>query len=191
MSVDVKTIGYRFRVASGASVFDIVSTTELGLAKSNEIIRKFFGNFKILKSDRILKPGETTTTVDEGKVVSGVVSDVSKVEEGRVKPARRQREKMKIIWGNLRDLLDDEFTIPEYAKALKNAGYEYTKGSWEAVPGQQLRKLARLGKIEKIGERPAKFRKIQVPGSLRNDKEAEKNLKSLRAGEKVILETMK
>lgn len=191
MSLEVKTIGYRFRVSSGTSVFDIISTTELGMAKSNEIIRKFFDNFKILKSERIAKPEEIVA--GEDKTVSSTVGEMNKVDEGqKVKPARKQREKMKNIWGNVRDLLGDEFTISEYSKALKDAGYEYTKGSWEAVPGQQLRKIAKLGKIEKIeGAKPAMFRKIKVPLSLRSDKETEKTIKSLKDGDKVILGTIK
>lgn len=108
-----------------------------------------------------------------------------------VKPARKQREPTKNLWGNLRDLLEEEFTIAEYTKALRDAGYEYTESSWEAVPAQQLKKIAKLGKIEKIvGSKPVKYRKIKVPHSFRSDKEAEKNLKSLKAGEAVLLGTI-
>lgn len=191
MSVDVKTIGYKFRVSIGTSVFDIMSITELGMTKSNEIIRTFFDNFKILKSERIAKSEEIVNSDD--KTLIGDVSELTKVgETSIVRPARKQREKMKNIWGNVRDLLDDEFTIPEYAKALRDAGYEYTKGSWEAVPGQQIRKIMKLGKIEKVeGVKPVKYRKIKVPLSLRSDKEAERTIKSLKDGDKVILGTIK
>lgn len=42
MSVQVETVGYKFRVSQGVNVFDIISTTELGITKSNEVIRAFF-----------------------------------------------------------------------------------------------------------------------------------------------------
>lgn len=190
MSLQVETIGYRFRVSTGTSVFDIISTTELGITKSNEVIRNFFDNFKILKSERIVKPEDVVTDDDKSNDV--VDSEASKVDDSQVKPARKQREPMKDIWGNVRDLLSDEFTVSEYADALRSAGYEYTVGSWEAVPGQQIRKIVKLGKIEKIEDsKPVKYRKIKVPHSFRSDKEAEKTLKSLKDGQKVLMGSMK
>lgn len=187
MSVQVETIGYKFRVSKGTSVFDIISTTELGITKSNEIVRAFFDNFSILKSDRITKQEEVAN--NESKLLSIASGEAGKLGESPVvKPARKKREAMKNMWGNLRELLGDEFTIADYTKALRDAGYEYTPGSWEAVPGQQLTKLAKLGKIEKIeGSKPMQYRKIKVPHSFRNDQMAEKTVKALKAGEKVIL----
>jgi hypothetical protein len=184
MSVQVETIGYRFRVSQGANVFDIISITEMGITKSNETIRAFFDNFKILKSEKVVKQEEVS-----GKTLSNGSDEISKVGEcSKVMPARKKRESMKNIWGNVRDLLGDEFTIPEYAKALRDAGYEYTPASWEAVPGQQIRKIVNLGKIEKVeGVKPVKYRKIKVPHSFRSDKEAEKTLKSLKEGKEVIM----
>lgn len=192
MSIQVETIGYRFRVSKNSVVYDVISTTELGMTKSNEIIRAFFDNFKILKSEKIAK--QEDVVIDENKTTAGIEgSNVDKVGEDRkVKPARNKRESMKIMWGNLRELLSDEFTIDEYKRALADAGYEYTKGSWGTVPRVQLKKIIKLGKIEPIeGAKPAMYRKIKVPHSFRSDQEAEKTLRSLRNGEKAILGAMK
>ena len=195
MSVQVETVGYRFKVSKGSGVFDIISTTEIGITKSNEIIRAFFDNFKILRADKVLKPEEGI--INEGKAdisgAGGAGHETSKVEAEKIAmPARKKREVMKNIWGHLRELLGDEFTAADYMKALRDAGYEYTKGSWGTVPGVQLKKIVKLGKIEKIeGTNPVQYRKIKVPHSFRSDQEAEKNLKSLRAGEKAILGTMR
>lgn len=188
MSVQVETVGYKFRVSQGGNVFDVISTTELGITRSNEIIRTFFDNFKVVKIEKIVKREEIS--IDEGKIIS---SETGKVGEGSlVKPARKKRETTKGLWGNLRYLLSDEFTRTEYVKALRDAGYEYTKGSWGTVPGTQLKKIVKLGKIEIIeGSNPVKYRKIKVPHTFRSDQEAEKNLKRLKAGERVLLETMK
>jgi hypothetical protein len=60
------------------------------------------------------------------------------------------------------------------------------------VPGVHLHKIVKLGKIEKIeGTNPVQYRKIKVPHSFRSDQEAEKTLRSLRAGEKAILGSMR
>jgi hypothetical protein len=198
MSVQVETIGYRFRVSKGSGVYDIISTTELGITKSNEVIRAFFDNFKIIKSDRIVKQeevatGENKTSASiEGNDV-GKVGEIGKVgEDHKVKPARKKREAMKSMWGNLRELLNDEFTIDEYKKALTDAGYEYTKGSWAAVPGIQLKKIVKLGKIEKIeGTEPATYRKIKVPHSFRSDQNVDNTIKSLKDGKRVLMGAIK
>ena len=194
MSVKVETVGYKFRVSQGTDVLDIISITELGMTKSNEIIRAFFDNFKVLKSEKNIKPEEVR--IDDGKTLNVKSGEMPKVEEGLgsgfAKPARKQRETTKDLWGNLRDLLSEEFTIAEYTKALRDAGYEYTKSSWDAVPAQQLKRIVRLGKIEKIeGSKPVKYRKILVPHSFRSDQDAERTLKSLKAGEKVLIGTLK
>lgn len=191
MSVNVETVGYKFRVKQGTNVFDIISTTELGMTKSNGIIRAFFDNFKVLKIERNINP--EVVTADDGKNVNIASDKLPEVEKGSglVKPARGHREMTKDLWGNLRDLLSEEFTIAEYTKALSDAGYEYTKSSWEAVPAQQLKRIVKLGKIEKIeGSKPVKYRKIMVPHSFRSDQAAERTLKSLRAGEKVLFGTI-
>jgi hypothetical protein len=195
MSVKVQTVGYKFRVVQGEYVFDIISTTELGITKSNDIIRAFFDNFKVIKRERNIKSEEVA--VDDSKTIpieGGKLPKAERIEEGSglVKPARHHREMTKNLWGNLRDLLSDEFTVAEYTKALRDAGYEYTKSSWEAVPGQQLSRIVKLGKIEKIeGSKPLRYRKIKVPHSFRSDQDAERNLKSLRDGERVLIGTIK
>ncbi len=186
MSVDIKAIGYRFRVSGKTLSFDIVSTTELGIEESNKIISDFFNNFKIIKSDRIIAVGEDNG--GRGEDNSGKVVDNNR----KVKPARKKRNLLKDIWGSIRELLDDEFTMKEYVEALRSAGYEYTSGSWEAVPGQQITKLIKLGKIEKIeGSNPSKYRKIKVPSSFRNDGETDRLVKGLKDGQKVLLGTMR
>jgi hypothetical protein len=194
MSVQVETIGYRFKVSKGSSVFDVISTTDIGITKSNEIIRAFFDNFKILRTDRILKQegaiiNECNTDISGAGGEGGAGNEISKVEAEKIAmPARKKREAMKNIWGHLRELLNDEFTAVDYTKALRDAGYEYTKGSWGTVPGVQLKKIVKMGKIEKVeGTNPVQYRKIKVPHSFRSDHEAEKTLKSLRAGEKALL----
>jgi hypothetical protein len=193
MSVQVETVGYKFRVSQGQNVFDVISTTELGITKSNEIIRTFFDNFKVLKVEKVVKPEEIA--IDEDKTRNIERNEAAKVGGGSgsvVKPARKQRETTKDLWGNLRELLSDEFTRTEYVNALRDAGYEYTKGSWSTLPSAQLKNIAKLGKIEIIeGSSPVKYRKIKVPHSFRSDQDAEKNMKRLRAGERVLLETMK
>ena len=204
MTAEIKTIGYIFRVSKGGITFDIMSITELGIGESNKIIRDFFNNFKILKGDRIVKTVETKE--NETKDGDAKIDEVSKdgiktdIEIGnientkKVKIARKQREPVKNIWGNLRDMLDDEFTLQEYIKALRDAGYEYTASSWEAVPSQQLKKLIKLGKVEKIeGDKPgrSKYRKIKVPLSIKSDKEIDKVIKSLKDGKKAIMGTIK
>ena len=188
MSVEIKTVGYKFKVrTSSNNVFDIISMTDVGITKSNKIIRDFFDNFKILKGEKL---GENLEKVrspsDEGLPFE------KKVEEHKkVKVARPHRESVKMIWGNVRDLLDEEFTVADYRKALDDAGYEHTPGSWEAVPGQQLTKLANAGRIEKIeGTKPLKYRKLIVPPSL-SSREKEEHIKSLKAGEKVMMGTIK
>lgn len=190
MSVQVETVGYKFRVSQGANMFDIISTTELGMAKSNEIIRTFFDNFKVLKSERIVKPEEIT--INECETLSSTGNETVKVGKcSSVKPARKKRETAKNLWGNLRDLLSEEFTIADYKKALRDAGYEYAKGSWDSLPGQQLNKIVKLGKIEKIeGSKPVQYRKIKVPHSFRSDQEVDKTIKSLKAGSKVIMDSI-
>jgi hypothetical protein len=191
MSVQVETVGYKFRVSQGGNVFDVISTTELGITKSNEIIRTFFDNFKVLKVGSVAKPEEIV--VDKDKTINIVSGETGKVDEGSLaKPARKQRESTKNLWGSLRDLLGDEFNRAEYVKALRDAGYEYTKGSWGTVPTTQLKKIVKLGKIEIIeGSNPVMYRKIKVPHSFRSDQEAEKTLKRLKAGEKALLGTIK
>lgn len=194
MSVQVETIGYRFKVSKGSSVFDILSTTEIGMAKSNEIIRAFFDNFKVLRADKALKPenaivNEGNTAINGLLCADGEGNEISKVEEEKIAPtARKKREAMKNIWGHLRELLGDEFTAVDYTKALRDAGYEYTKGSWGTVPGVQLKKIVKLGKIEKIeGTNPVQYRKIKVPHSFRSDDKVDKTIKSLKDGKKVIM----
>jgi len=170
--IKVETIGYKFRVFTDTSTVDIVSTTELGMAKSNEIIRNFFDNFMIIKSEKEIVDIDVDREVIE-KTGSQIRPKV------RMEGAKVRREAMKIIWGNLRDYLGDEFTLQDYIKALKDAGYKYTKSSWDAVPSQQIRKLIKLSKLEKIeGVKPVKYRKLE----LESDKK-----KSLKNGEKPIV----
>jgi hypothetical protein len=192
MSIQVEMVGYKFRVSQGGNVFDVTSTTELGITKSNEIIRSFFDNFKVLKVGSVAKPEERV--IDKGKnfnILSGGTDKVGE-DSSLVKPARKKRESTKNLWGSLRDLLGEEFTRVEYVKSLRDAGYEYTKGSWGTVPATQLKKIIKLGKIEIIeGSNPVKYRKIKVPHSFRSDQEAEKTLKRLKAGEKALMGTIK
>ena len=68
MSAKVETVGYIFRVSKGSMSFDIISTTELGIGESNEIIRNFFDNFKILRSDKILKAEDAKVCQGEVKI---------------------------------------------------------------------------------------------------------------------------
>ena len=99
---------------------------------------------------------------------------------------------MQDIWGSLRDSLGDNFTLSEYVEVLKDAGYEYTEASWEAVPAQQLIKLVKLGKIERIeGSKPRTYRKIKVPSSFKTDKDTAKMIKSLKAGDKALIGTIR
>jgi len=190
MSAVVKTVGYIFRVSKGAASFDIMSITELDIGESNEIIRRFFDNFKILRGDKAVKTEDAKTCTSEisaGESDKG--TEVEKVDaDKKVKMARQKRNSVKDIWGSLRDALGDDFTLVEYVDALKDAGYEYTKSSWEAVPSQQLTKLVKLGKIERVeGSKPKMFRKIKVPSSFKTDKDSEKMIKSLKAGDKAIM----
>jgi len=177
--IKVETIGYKFRVFTDTSTVDIVSTTELGMAKSNEIIRNFFDNFMIIKSEKEIVDIDVDREVIEktgSQIRPKVRMEGAKV---RMEGAKVRREAMKIIWGNLRDYLGDEFTLQDYIKALKDAGYKYTKSSWDAVPSQQIRKLIKLSKLEKIeGVKRVKYRKLE----LESDKK-----KSLKNGEKPIV----
>lgn len=192
MSAQVETIGYRFRISQGSNVFDVISTTDIGITKSNDIIRTFFDNFKILKNEKISKQENAVCDENKGVVNNGNDKTGKNGDDHVAKPARKKRDTMKNIWGNLRDLLSDEFTTAEYAKALRDAGYEYTEGSWEAIPAQQLKKIVKLGKIEKIeGAKPVKYRKIKVPHSFRSDQRIDNTMKSLKDGKKVILDSIK
>ena len=194
MSAKVETVGYIFRVSKGSMSFDIISTTELGIGESNEIIRNFFDNFKILRSDKILKAEDAKVCQGEVKIgESGKDKEVEKVDtDKKVKMARKKRNSMQDIWGSLRDSLGDNFTLSEYVEVLKDAGYEYTEASWEAVPAQQLIKLVKLGKIERIeGSKPRTYRKIKVPSSFKTDKDTAKMIKSLKAGDKALIGTIR
>ncbi len=190
MSLEIKTVGYKFRVVKDALLFDIVSLTELGIEESNKIIRDFFENFKITGNRRVDSVDVPTDSRNVGSISDKAGDSAS--DDRKIKPARGKRSLMKNIWGNVRDLLDEEFTIGEYGKALRKAGYEYTKGSWEAVPGQQIRKLVKLGKIEKIEDtKPVKYRKIKFPTSIKSDKDTDKIIESLKNGEKAIIGTIR
>jgi hypothetical protein len=191
MSIQVETIGYKFRVSQGGNVFDVISTTKMGMTKSNDIIRAFFDNFKVLKTEMVVKPEEIMVSEDKTHINTGI--GVTKVEEEpRAKPARKKREQTKNLWGNLRDLLSDEFTFGDYKKALVDAGYEYSKNSWATAPGVQLKKIVKLGKIEKIeGSEPVKYRKIKVPHSFRSDEMVDNTIKSLKEGKKAMMGTIR
>ncbi len=258
MRIQVKPIGYRFRVTNDTEVFDIVSITEVSMTKSSDIIRKFFENFKIINVDKRVKPedfaigmrsamkggvknaGEKNAVRSVAKrndraLISGEskwmrssirpTDKSEKVEKKSVKPMERiaekseknammrskpvvsadkseknammrskpvvrsadkseknilksegqlvgkKRETVKEIWRKLGKFVNDEFTLQEYISLLRNAGYKYTKSSWEAVPSQQITRLIELGEIEKIGvKRPFKFRKIKVSTNVRSEK---------------------
>lgn len=159
MKIDIRPIGYKFRVATDTGVFYLISKTELGMSESNEMIRKFFENFRIIKSETVEKSEETMISEN----IIDICGEVNTVERPIMKHIRK-RETIKDIWDNLRDLFGNIFTMSEYKQALKDSGYEYTTGSWDVVPTQQIGKLVEFGIIEKIeGSRPTKYRKIKVP----------------------------
>lgn len=230
MKIQVKPIGYKFRVTNNDGVFDIESTTELSMNKSDEIIRKFFDNFIIRKSDiRVVSENitvvakstvkkQTKSPVDNGanstmknimrsdrrmsrptgvrrvekrignssRMRSVVEKNVlekkpaktserkdvmisdEKVVRNKKKPVMSNvgpsnvRESVREKWRSLKGSLKDEFTLQEYVKSLHDAGYKYTKTSWEAVPSQQISRLVKLGEVEKIGGKKSHlYRKIK------------------------------
>jgi hypothetical protein len=236
MKIQVKPIGYKFRVTNDDGVFDIESTTELSMTKSDEIIRKFFDNFIIRKSDkgvgseevaiiarpavkneekRNIRPGANHTMNNimrsnsrmvrqtgvrptekparkmrmatekdaarfiEKKSVRTAENKAVRTEEK--KPVRSTvglteniRESVKNKWQKLGRSLNDEFTLQEYIKSLRDAGYKYSKFSWEAVPSQQISRLVELGEIEKIGrKKPFMYRKIKVSTNAKSEKQRE------------------
>jgi hypothetical protein len=105
------------------------------------------------------------------------------------KTARAHRNSAKDIYMTLRPLLDNEFTPREYKQALKDAGYEYTEKSWKSMPDIQLRKLLSKNLIIRLEK--GKYQKVLVPLSERTNAEEEKTLKSLKAGQKAILDCIK
>ncbi len=229
MKIQVKPIGYKFRVTNNDGVFDIESTTELSMAKSDEIIRKFFDNFIIIKSDirvssadivvsaKSAMKNEEKRSVDNGSnsTMKNIMrSDRRTVQPPRVrqseksirlmrrnadkstsrfiekktakikekkaakikenKPVTDVRESVKNKWRRLGGSLKDEFTLQEYIKSLKDAGYEYTELSWEAVPSQQISRLIELGEVEKIGrKKPFLYRKIKISTNEKSERQRE------------------
>ena len=229
MKIQVKPIGYKFRVTNNDGVFDIESTTELSMAKSDEIIRKFFDNFIIRKSDirvssadivvsaksamkneekRSVENGPNSTmknimrsdrrtvqptrvrqyekpvrlmrgNADKGtsrfiekKAAKITEKKAEKIKEN--KPVTDVRESVKNKWRRLGGSLKDEFTLQEYIKSLRDAGYEYTELSWEAVPSQQISRLIELGEVEKIGrKKPFLYRKIKISTNEKSEKQRE------------------
>lgn len=243
MKIQVKPIGYKFRVTNDDGVFDIESTTELSMTKSDDIIRRFFDNFIIIKSDIRVGPEDVAivsrpVAKDEAKrsVENGANSTMNNIMRSsrRIvqptgmrraeKPVRKMRrasekdaakfiekkvlrteekkaatiaekkvvrvvekkdvrstvgltdmrESVKNKWQKLGRSLNDEFTLQEYIKSLRDAGYKYSKSSWEAVPSQQISRLVELGEVEKIGrKKPFLYRKIKVSTNAKSEKQRE------------------
>lgn len=114
MRIQVKPIGYKFRVTNDAGVFDVTSTTELSMSKSEEIIRKFFDNFEILKSDIRIKPTDVAIAVrSKAKHVKetvrypvrhGAKLTDSMVRSGEKKPARFVEKEKSTVQPEIRSL---------------------------------------------------------------------------------------
>lgn len=99
-----------------------------------------------------------------------------------IKPARKKRSPVIEIWNNAKQYLDNEFDANEYWDALKKAGYEYKNSTKEAIPYQQLINLVKLNKVERVGDRPAKWKKVFLKTS---EEGTEEFIKSLKEGKKV------
>lgn len=181
--MDISTIGYKFRIVNQSVLYEVVSKTELSVQQSEKIIADFFDNFKILKSE-VMK-GLSVDVFKKEKENVNFLTEVRGDRIGDVKPARRKYEHMKNLWGNVRDLLDDEFTMKEYTDVLNDAGYIYGKTS----PHIHLKKLVNMKKVENVGY--AKYKKIKVSMSLSRDERADKFIQSLKEGKKIELATHK
>lgn len=178
--MQIKTIGYRFQVSNDKVSFDLISKTTITLEESKQKIEDFFLTFKILKCERITEPEIKPEPEPEPE------KEIIKP----VKIARPQTESYSTKWGVIREYLNEEFSRKEYVQALRDAGYEYTLKSWETVPTTQLSKLKVLNKIIEIkGSKPKMYKKVKVPVTLKDNKEKDKLVNSLRKDKRIILET--
>lgn len=128
------------------------------------LINNFFETFDIIVSNK------------------GMPSVKVPVSPTIITPARKMRSSAIEIWNNVKQYLDDEFDANEYWDALKKAGYEYKSSTKEAIPYQQLIKLIKLNKVERISHRPAKWKKVFLKTS---EEGTEEFIKSLKEGKKV------
>lgn len=99
-----------------------------------------------------------------------------------LRPARKKRNSIIEVWNNTKQYLNDEFDANEYWEALKKTGYEYKDTTKQAVPYQQLVQLVQKNKIERIAEKPARWKKVFLRTS---EEGVEDVIKSLKEGKKV------
>ena len=183
--MEIKTIGYKFRIVNSSVLYEVVSKTELDIENSGKIIKDFFNNFRILRSEVI-----KGLTVDVFKNQNETKEIFNEKVSNDIKITRKKRDSIKNIWKNIKDLLNDEFTRKEYGGALIEGGYKYSKNSLRTASQVHTKKLVETNKIEKIeNSDPIKYKKITVPSSLKDNKELEKLSKSLKESKIIELAT--
>lgn len=71
---------------------------------------------------------------------------------------------VKSVFVELSPLLKTEFSVREFVTAMKISNYVYSKSSWKSVPDKKLKRLLKLGIIERVGcVGEGKYRKLLIP----------------------------
>lgn len=71
---------------------------------------------------------------------------------------------VKSVFVELSPLLKTEFSVREFVAAMKISNYIYSKSSWKSVPDKKLKRLLKLGIIERVGcVGEGKYRKLLIP----------------------------
>ena len=182
--MEIKTIGYKFRIVNSSVLHEVVSKTELDIKNSEKIIENFFSNFRISKSEVI--KGLTVDAFKKQNETKEIFNE--KVSDART--TRKKHDSIENIWKNIKDLLNNEFTRKEYSSALIEGGYKYSKNSLRTASQVHTKELVETNKIEKIeNSDPIKYKKITVPSSLKDNKELEKLRKSIKESKMIELAT--
>lgn len=77
---------------------------------------------------------------------------------------KRQPKAILKIWEKVKGELDVEFTPEDYWNATKKCGYGYKDSAKHSTILEHLRLMEEVEKIVKIGDKPKKYRKLEIGG---------------------------
>ncbi len=102
-------------------------------------------------------PNQTCDKIDTPVKIDNVSID----EKLPVVKRRRQPKYVLKVWDKIKRELSTEFTTDDYWDATKISGLNYKDSARHSTILEHLKLIEEAGEIEKIGERPKRYRKLE------------------------------